>query len=72
MRAILTRLGLDEIPYLLDFIDISWRLALVLLLAWALWRVCKRLIRLLYERASLRGATSDELKRIETMTQVFR
>ncbi|MFM9968712.1 MAG: mechanosensitive ion channel family protein, partial [Burkholderiales bacterium] len=42
------------------------------LLAWALWRVCKRLIRLLYERASLRGATSDELKRIETMTQVFR
>ena len=72
MRAILERLGLGEMPYLLDFIDISWRIALVLILAWVLWNACKRLILLLQQRAAARGASSDELKRIETMTQVFR
>lgn len=72
MRAILERLGLGEVPYLLDFIDISWRIALVLILAWVLWSACKRLILLLQQRAAARGASSDELKRIETMTQVFR
>ena len=72
MRAILERLGLGEMPYLLDFIDISWRIALVLILAWVLWSACKRLILLLQQRAAARGASSDELKRIETMTQVFR
>lgn len=72
MRDILERLGLGEVPYLLDFIDISWRIALVLILAWVLWSACKRLILLLQQRAAVRGASSDELKRIETMTQVFR
>lgn len=72
MRAILERLGLGEVPYLLDIIDISWRIALVLILAWVLWSACKRLILLLQQRAAARGASSDELKRIETMTQVFR
>ena len=41
-------------------------------LAWVLWSACKRLILLLQQRAAARGASSDELKRIETMTQVFR
>ncbi|MSQ53633.1 MAG: mechanosensitive ion channel family protein [Betaproteobacteria bacterium] len=72
MRAILDRLGLGEIPYLLDAIEITWRVALVLILAWVLWSACKRLIVLLHERAAARGASVDELKRIETMTQVFR
>ena len=72
MRAILERMGLGEIPYLLDFIDISWRIALVLILAYSLWLACKRLILLLHQRAAARGASSDEMKRIETMTQVFR
>jgi len=72
MRAILERMGLGEIPYLLDFVDISWRIALVLILAYSLWSACKRLILLLHQRAAARGASSDEMKRIETMTQVFR
>ena len=72
MRAILDRLGLGDIPYLLDVIDISWRIALVLILAWALWSGCKRLIMLVHERAAAGGASVDELNRIETMTQVFR
>ena len=76
MRAILDLLGLGEIPYLPIFIanviDIFWRIALVLILAWVLWSACKRLIMLLYGRAAARGASVDELKRIETMTQVFR
>jgi small-conductance mechanosensitive channel len=72
MKAILTRMGLGDIPYLLDVIDITWRIALVLILAWVLWNGCKRLIRLVHARASSRGASYDELKRIETMTQVFR
>lgn len=72
MKAILIGLGLGEIPYFLDFVDITWRIALVLVLSWVLWSVCKHLIRLMHERAVTRGASSDELKRIETMTQVFR
>ena len=51
MRAILDLLGLGEIPYLPIFIenviDIFWRIALVLILAWVLWSACKRLIMLL-------------------------
>ena len=72
MKAILLGLGLGEIPYLLDFADITWRIALVLILSWVLWRVCRHLITLLHERAVARGASADELKRVETMTQVFR
>lgn len=72
MKAILSHMGLGDIPYLLDFIEISWRVALVLALAWVLWNACKRLIRLLHQRAAARGASHDEMKRIETLTQVFR
>lgn len=72
MKALLSSLGFGEIPYLLEFIDVTWHLVLVLTLAWVLWSVCKRLIKLLQERARARGASSDEQKRIETMTQVFR
>lgn len=72
MKAILSHMGLGDIPYLPEIIEISWRVALVLALAWVLWNVCKRLIRLLHQRAAARGASHDEMKRIETMTQVFR
>ena len=72
MKAILTELGLGRVPYFLNFVDITWRMALVLVLSWVLWRVCKHLITLAHERAVARGASADELKRIETMTQVFR
>ena len=72
MKAILNGFGLVEIPYLLEFVDTCWRVALVLILAWALWHVCKRLFHLLREKAVARGASGDEIKRIETMTQVFR
>ena len=72
MKALLNTLGFGDIPYLLDFIDVTWHVALVLMLGWGLWAVCKRLIALLHERALERKASSDELKRIETMTQVFR
>ncbi len=71
MKAILGGLDLGEVTYLLDFVDITWRIALVLILAWVLWRVCKHLITLMRERAVARGASADELKRIDTMTQVF-
>jgi small-conductance mechanosensitive channel len=72
MKPILLDLGLGGIPHLLDFVDITWRIALVLILSWVLWRVCKHLITLLHQRAVARGASADELKRVETMTQVFR
>ncbi len=72
MKAIVVGLGLGEIPYLLDFVEITWRVALVLILSWVLWSVCKHLIMHLRERAEARGASADELKRIDTMTQVFR
>ena len=66
MKAILNGFGLVEIPYLLEFVETCWRVALVLILAWALWHVCKRLFHLLREKAVARGASGDEIKRIET------
>ena len=72
MKAILNGLGFGEVPYLLEFVDTSWRIALVLTLAWVLWHACKHLFLLLREKAVARGASGDEIKRIDTMTQVFR
>lgn len=72
MKVILSNLGLDGIPYMMDLAEAAWRITLVLVLAWLAWTVCARLVGLLRRRAEAHSDDPEEFKRIETMAQVFR
>ena len=73
MKMLLARWGLlDEVPYLAELVDVGWRIALVLALAWLIWMIAARLITLARLRLAVRATTEDDTKRIHTMTRVFR
>jgi small-conductance mechanosensitive channel len=72
MKALLTSWGLQDMAYVADFVELGWRILLILLLAWLLWHAASRLIGLSRLRLLARRAAADDLKRIQTMTQVFR
>lgn len=72
MKTLLSRWVGEEGPYLAELIDVGWRIALVLALAWFIWMVAARLITLARLRLAVRASTEDDTKRIHTMTRVFR
>jgi moderate conductance mechanosensitive channel len=72
MTALLNKLGLHIPAELEKIVDAAWHALLVLLLAWLAWRLCVRLIGLGHRRMAARSAGADEVKRIDTMTQVTR
>jgi moderate conductance mechanosensitive channel len=72
MKMLLNKWGLDQVPYLADLIDAGWRVLLVLVLAWILWRICAHLIGLARLRLLVRATGPDDTKRVHTMTRVFR
>ena len=72
MTALLNRLGLHIPAELEKVVDAAWHVLLVLLLAWLAWRVCARLIGIGHRRMAARSAGADEVKRVDTMTQVTR
>jgi small conductance mechanosensitive channel len=59
-------------PYLLKAFEVAWRVALVLVLAWLVWRAAARVIGVARQRLMTRKPAPDDVKRIQTMTQVFR
>jgi moderate conductance mechanosensitive channel len=72
MAALLNRLGLHIPAELEKVVDAAWHVLLVLLLAWLAWRGCVRLIAAGQRRMAARSAGLDEVKRVDTMTQVTR
>jgi small conductance mechanosensitive channel len=62
----------NRYPYFFHAAQAAWRVVLVLLLAWLAWSVCSRLIAIAHERLAAGVGDADDLKRINTMTHVFR
>jgi small conductance mechanosensitive channel len=72
MRALLHRFGTQVAPDFEEVLIVALHVALVLLLAWASWRLCSRLMRFAHQRMVARSASLDAINRIETMNQVLR
>jgi small conductance mechanosensitive channel len=72
MRSLLHRFGAQIAPDFEDVLTVALHVALVLLLAWAGWWLCSRLMRLAHERIAARSPSLDARNRIETMIQVLR
>ena len=68
----LSSLGLDQVPYLVEAVQAAWRIGLVLVLAWVAWALCSRLISVARTRLTARAIDADNAKQIATMTHVFR
>ena len=72
MKSLLNAWGLDGVPYLERTLQAAFRITVMLLLSWLAWRVATRLIGLVRLRLLTRSAAPDDIKRIQTMTQVSR
>jgi small conductance mechanosensitive channel len=73
LDTFLAHLGGERLTVLLQIYQTGLRIAIVVLLAWALLHLAKRGIRLLREYLSQRaGHDTEEVKRIETLGRVFR
>jgi len=71
MNALLNTFGVDVMPELQGFLQAAWNVLLVVALAWVVWHTCARLIRMGQGRMA-RSASTDQAKRVETITQMFR
>ncbi|MGH8632196.1 MAG: hypothetical protein ACREU7_15725 [Burkholderiales bacterium] len=54
------------------FLFSVWHVLLILLLAWLLLGVVRRLLRIFHKRMIASASDHEERKRIETLTRVFR
>jgi small-conductance mechanosensitive channel len=72
MKSLFNQWGLEDMGYVAEFLELGWRVLLVLMLGWLLWHVASRLIGVARLRLIARNPGADDLKRIQTMTQVFR
>ena len=72
MISLLHRFGAQIAPEFEQTVTMALHVALVVVLAWAGWRLCAHLLRLARERVVARSADADAANRIETMTQVLR
>lgn len=72
MDAMLRTFGWEEIPVWLELTLSAWNVALILLLAWVALRLARRLIRLFREHMARHNASAEEIKRVETLSRVFR
>jgi small conductance mechanosensitive channel len=73
LNTLLTHLGSARLTVLLQLYQTGLRIAIILVLAWALLHLSKRSIRMLLAYLSQRaGHDTEEIKRIETLGRVFR
>lgn len=72
MDEILSKFGWEEIPVWLEIALSAWNVVLILLLAWLALRVARRLIRLFREHMARHNANGEDIKRVETLSRVFR
>src|SRR5215831_1318714 len=72
MISLLHRLGAQIAPEFEQTVTAALNVALILVLAWAGWKLCTHLLRVARERMVTRSAGADAVNRIETMMQVLR
>src|SRR5262245_13290966 len=72
MISLLHRLGAQIAPEFEHTVTAALNVALVLVLAWAGWKLCTHLLRVARERMVARSMAADAANRIETMIQVLR
>lgn len=72
MRGLLGKFGWEEIPVWLDLLLSFSNVALILLLAWLVLTIARRLIRLFRQHMARRSVNPEEIKRVETLSRVFR
>lgn len=72
MNEILSKFGWEEMPVWLEVALSAWNVVLILLLAWVALRVARRLIRLFREHMARHNANGEDIKRVETLSRVFR
>jgi len=72
MRGLLTKLAKDLDPAWLDFLVTLLHVAGILVAAWVAMGLSRRIIRHLRERLSGQAAGVENVKRIETLSQVVR
>lgn len=71
IEALLKSLDLPTVPEWLDLAVTLSKVALILALAWLMFGVAKRLIRLSHGRLRAREVGPEELRRIDTLERVF-
>ena len=71
LEALLHYLNLPSVPEWLDLVVTLSKVMLILMLAWVLFGVAKRLIRLFHVRLRAREESVDEIRRIDTLERVF-
>jgi len=71
MKMILESLGWKDLPGWLDLILSGWHVFLILLLAWVVLRIARRMTRLFRSHMAKQSDNPEELKRVETLSRVF-
>ncbi len=71
IEALLKSLDLPSMTEWVDFIITLGKVLLIVALAWVLYRVVKRVIRLSHERLRARAESPEEARRIDTLERVF-
>jgi len=72
MRSLLHQFGAQIAPDFEEVLIVVLHVALVLLLAWAGWWLCSRLMRLAHERVVARSASLDAINRIAELNPPIR
>ncbi|HSO07535.1 MAG TPA: mechanosensitive ion channel family protein [Pelomicrobium sp.] len=63
---------LQELGEVIPFLQEGLRILLILLMAWVVLRVLRRMLRLFSTRLKARSTDPEEIKRIDTLTKAFR
>lgn len=71
VEALLTYLNLPSAPEWLEFIVTLGKVMMILALAWLLFGLVKRIIRLSHVRLRARAESAEETRRIDTLERVF-
>lgn len=71
LEALLTSLDLPSVPEWIDLAVTLGKVLLILTLAWLLFGVLKRVIRLSHMRLRMRAENAEEVRRIDTLERVI-
>lgn len=70
-EKMLAHFGVTNLPPWAEFLFSIWHVFLILLLAWVVLRVAKKVIKAFRKRMLARSDNPEEIKRVETLTRVF-
>lgn len=68
---LLAHFGMIDLPLWVKFLISIWHVFLILLLAWIVQRVTKKLVEAFRNRLLARSGDPEEVKRVETLSRVF-